>query len=126
MEAGQFCTFVIRADGKVTACGKGSFGRLELSDNAIGPSLSSQSRPRTVDIPGAVKAVCSSGGSDGFALALTEDGSVYSWGDGDYGKLGHGNSYTYKKPHRIGGQLQVRPRMANALRKPTRANIVCL
>jgi E3 ubiquitin-protein ligase HERC1 len=42
--------------------------------------------------------ICSSGGSDGYALALTEDGNVYSWGDGDYGKLGHGNNYTYKKP----------------------------
>jgi E3 ubiquitin-protein ligase HERC1 len=47
---------------------------------------------------GPVKMICSSGGSDGYALALTEDGNVYSWGDGDYGKLGHGNNYTYKKP----------------------------
>jgi hypothetical protein len=53
MEAGQFCTFIIHTDGKVTACGKGSYGRLELGDNAASSSSSnSHSRPRSVDIPG--------------------------------------------------------------------------
>lgn len=27
-------------------------------------------------------------GSDGHSLAVTENGEVFSWGDGDYGKLG--------------------------------------
>jgi len=34
--------------------------------------------------------VATSTGSDGHSLALTESGEVFSWGDGDYGKLGHG------------------------------------
>lgn len=42
-------------------------------------------------------------GSDGHTLALTENGHVYSWGDGDYGKLGHGNCVTHKQPERIAG-----------------------
>ena len=25
------------------------------------------------------------------AMALTADGKVFSWGDGEYGQLGHGN-----------------------------------
>ena len=110
MEASQFCTFIIHTDGKVTACGKGSYGRLELgessSSSAVDASSVGGTQPRAVDIPGPVKMICSSGGSDGFALALTEDGSVYSWGDGDYGKLGHGNTFTYKKPQRIKGELE--------------------
>ena len=112
MEASQFCTFIIHADGKVSACGKGSYGRLELGESCGGGVDATSSaggggtQPRAVDIPGPVKMICSSGGSDGFALALTEEGTVYSWGDGDYGKLGHGNSFSYKKPQRIRGELE--------------------
>ncbi len=29
---------------------------------------------------------------DAQTLAVTKDGTVYSWGDGDYGKLGRGGS----------------------------------
>ena len=45
-------------------------------------------------------------GSDGHSMALTESGEVFSWGDGDYGKLGHGNSSTQKYPKLIQGPLQ--------------------
>lgn len=50
-----------------------------------------------------MKKLSSSKGSDGHTLALTESGSVYSWGDGDYGKLGHGNCATHKQPEKING-----------------------
>ena len=40
-------------------------------------------------------------GSDGHSLALTESGEVFSWGDGDYGKLGHGNSDRHRRPRQI-------------------------
>ena len=45
--------------------------------------------------------VATSTGSDGHTLALTESGEVFSWGDGDYGKLGHGNCYRQKRPKQI-------------------------
>lgn len=45
--------------------------------------------------------LASSVGSDGHSLALTESGEVFSWGDGDYGKLGHGNSDRQKRPRQI-------------------------
>lgn len=48
----------------------------------------------------------SSKGSDGHTLAFTTEGEVFSWGDGDYGKLGHGNSSTQKYPKLIQGPLQ--------------------
>ena len=39
------------------------------------------------------------GSRDAQTLALSEDGSVYSWGDGDFGKLGRGGSDGCNVPH---------------------------
>ena len=50
--------------------------------------------------------VSSSKGSDGHTLAVTDAGELYSWGDGDYGKLGHGNSSTQKSPKLVEGPLE--------------------
>lgn len=84
----------------MSACGKGSYGRLGLGDST------NQQKPKRVRLDLKVKKLSSSKGSDGHTLALTEDGQVYSWGDGDYGKLGHGNCITEKEPKLIGGALQ--------------------
>jgi len=80
MEAGQYCTFVIHRDGAVSACGKGSYGRLGLGTS------SSQPVPcrLTFDQCRTFRRVSSSKGSDGHTLALTVDGQVYSWGDGKF------------------------------------------
>ena len=40
-------------------------------------------------------------GSDGHSLALTDTGEVFSWGDGDYGKLGHNSSERQRRPKQI-------------------------
>ncbi|KAG5885881.1 hypothetical protein JTB14_019144 [Gonioctena quinquepunctata] len=97
VEAGQYCTFSIHWDGYVSACGKGSYGRLGLGES------SNQSLPKRILLEAIVKKLSSSKGSDGHTLALTEIGQVYSWGDGDYGKLGHGNCATHKQPEKITG-----------------------
>lgn len=91
-EAGQYCTFIIQFNGQIAACGKGSYGRLGLGDST------NQQQPKRVRLDCKVKRLSSSKGSDGHTLAMTEDGQVYSWGDGDYGKLGHGNCTTEKEP----------------------------
>ncbi len=49
----------------------------------------------------AVTQLATSVGSDGHSIALTESGEVFSWGDGDYGKLGHGNSDRQRRPRQI-------------------------
>ncbi|XP_052100156.1 probable E3 ubiquitin-protein ligase HERC1 isoform X2 [Mytilus californianus] len=101
VEAGQFCSFIIHPDGSVSACGKGSYGRLGLGDSnnrAVPKKL-------TFDPKRCIKRITSSKGSDGHTLSLTTEGDVFSWGDGDYGKLGHGTSSTQKSPKVIQGLL---------------------
>lgn len=75
-EAGQYCTFFINNNGTISACGKGSYGRLGLGDS------NNHVTPKTIDIPANIVKISSSKGSDGHTLALTDDGHVYSWGDG--------------------------------------------
>ncbi|KAH9513369.1 putative E3 ubiquitin-protein ligase herc1 [Bulinus truncatus] len=101
VEAGQFCSFLLHPDGSVSACGKGSYGRLGLGDS------NNQTMPRklTFDSPVVIKKISSSKGSDGHTLALNTEGELYSWGDGDYGKLGLGGNHTQKSPKLIQGPL---------------------
>ncbi|XP_053573264.1 probable E3 ubiquitin-protein ligase HERC1 isoform X5 [Bombina bombina] len=102
IEAGQYCTFVISTDGSVRACGKGSYGRLGLGDSNNQSTL----KKLTFEPHRSIKKVSSSKGSDGHTLGFTTEGEVFSWGDGDYGKLGHGNSSTQKYPKLVQGTLQ--------------------
>lgn len=42
---------------------------------------------------------------------------MFSWGDGEYGKLGHGNSATQKYPKIVQGPLFSKVRLGRAVRK---------
>lgn len=41
------------------------------------------------------------GSGDAQTLCLTDDDTVWSWGDGDYGKLGRGGSEGCKVPMKV-------------------------
>ncbi|GFS09040.1 HECT and RLD domain-containing E3 ubiquitin protein ligase family member 1 [Elysia marginata] len=94
---GQNCTFIIMPTGSLMSCGEGSYGRL------------GQGNSDDIHTPTAISAlqgfiivqVATSAGSDGHSMALAESGEVFSWGDGDYGKLGHNNSERHKRPKQI-------------------------
>lgn len=94
---GQNCTFLVQANGSVLAVGEGSYGRLGQgnSDDLYTPTIISALQGYVVT------QLVTSYGSDGHSLALTETGEVFSWGDGDYGKLGHGNSERQRRPKQI-------------------------
>lgn len=51
------------------------------------------------------KVAVSSGGK--HCLALSSEGHVYSWGEGDDGKLGHNNKVSYDRPKLIEDLLGV-------------------
>lgn len=93
---GSKSLFIVSHDGKVYACGEGTNGRLGLGH------CNNVSFPRQLTALGQYvvrKVAVHSGGR--HALAQTVDGKVFSWGEGDDGKLGHGNRMSYERPRLI-------------------------
>lgn len=67
-----------------------------------------QLKPKLVEALRGFKVVdvaCGSG--DAQTLCITDDDCVWSWGDGDFGKLGRGGSDGCKLPVRIDGLIGV-------------------
>ncbi|KAG8176599.1 hypothetical protein JTE90_026848 [Oedothorax gibbosus] len=95
---GSKSLFIISHDGKVYACGEGTNGRLGLghSNNVSVPRQLNSLSHFVIR-----KVAVHSGGR--HALALTIDGKVFSWGEGDDGKLGHGNKISYERPRLVLG-----------------------
>ncbi|XP_054721916.1 E3 ubiquitin-protein ligase HERC2-like [Uloborus diversus] len=96
ISGGSKSLFIISQDGKVFACGEGTNGRLGLGHS------------NNVSVPRQMTSLCHfvvrkvavhSGGR--HALVLTADGKVFSFGEGDDGKLGHGNKVSYERPQLI-------------------------
>ncbi|KAL4692492.1 hypothetical protein H8959_016302 [Pygathrix nigripes] len=94
---GSQSLFAVTVEGKVYACGEATNGRLGLGISS-----------GTVPIPRQTTALSSyvvkkvavhSGGR--HATALTVDGEVFSWGEGDDGKLGHFSRMNCDKPRLI-------------------------
>ncbi|BFG02621.1 probable E3 ubiquitin-protein ligase HERC2 [Drosophila madeirensis] len=86
----------ISSQGELYTWGLGEYGRLGHGDNAtqLKPKLVAALTGRRV-----IQVAC--GSRDAQTLALTEDGAVFSWGDGDFGKLGRGGSEGSDTPHEI-------------------------
>ncbi|XP_075228227.1 E3 ubiquitin-protein ligase HERC2 isoform X3 [Lycorma delicatula] len=93
---GSKSLFIVSHDGKLFACGDSTNGRLGLghSNNVSVPRQLTSLSQYVVK-----KVAVHSGGK--HAMALTLDGKVFSWGEGDEGKLGHGNRQTLEKPRLI-------------------------
>jgi hypothetical protein len=80
--------------------GRGMFGRLGHGDEE------NEAVPRLIEALNrkAIKQV-----SAGFfhSMVLTSEGGVWTWGNGGYGKLGHGNTDNQNVPKRVGGLTDV-------------------
>nr|CAD7446271.1 unnamed protein product [Timema bartmani] len=83
---GEQTLMAVTADGKVYATGYGAGGRLGIggTDSVMMPTLIESIQHICIK-----KVAVNSGGK--HCLALTAEGEVYSWGEGDDGKLGHGS-----------------------------------
>ncbi|PNH12742.1 putative E3 ubiquitin-protein ligase [Tetrabaena socialis] len=80
--AGANHTLAIAETGALWSCGRGKQGQLGLGAIADNPRLT-----RIPTLEG-VRVVSASAGIT-HSLALAADGSLFTWGDGRYGQLGH-------------------------------------
>ena len=83
VSAGAHHSFAITADGSVWSWGHGGGGRLGHGDQQ------DQLLPKKIEAFAGQRVVAVSAG-DGHSLATTADGVVWSWGNGERGRLGHG------------------------------------
>eukprot|EP00045_Choanoeca_perplexa_P017892 m.270728 g.270728 ORF g.270728 m.270728 type:complete len:4196 (-) comp17668_c0_seq1:27-12614(-) len=95
--AGGHHSAAVSKSGKLFTWGRGGYGRLGHgnSDDVAAPT-------RVTSLPdneSVVHAACGLG--DAHSLCVTKEGNIYSFGDGDFGKLGHGNNDRHRKPERI-------------------------
>ncbi|XP_075446685.1 E3 ubiquitin-protein ligase HERC2 isoform X3 [Ascaphus truei] len=93
---GSTYSAAITAEGELYTWGRGNYGRLghgSSEDQAVPMLVTGLKGLKVVDV--------SCGSGDSQTLAVTENGQVWSWGDGDYGKLGRGGSDGCKTPKLI-------------------------
>eukprot|EP00947_MAST-08B_sp_MAST-8B-sp1_P003948 g3948.t1 len=96
VSAGSSHSLFLTKDGKVYSCGNGEDGQLGLSR----VYLYNQPVPKLIEALSGVR-VCAASAGYAHSLFLTEDGKIYSCGDGDNHKLGHGNWEGQLVPKRI-------------------------
>ena len=93
--AGKYHNLAITADGALWSWGDGDFGRLGHGDDQDQLLL-----PKRVEALAGQRVVAVSAGGV-HSLALAADGSVWSWGCGDLGKLGHGDTQLQLLPKKV-------------------------
>lgn len=86
----------ISSSGELFTWGLGEYGRLGHGDNVT------QLKPKLIKAllgHRIIQVAC--GSRDAQTLALSDEGMVFSWGDGDFGKLGRGGSEGCNVPQNI-------------------------
>jgi len=94
VSAGGSHSLALTADGAVWGWGFGDYGRLGHGD------YQSQWQPKKIEALAGQRVVAVSAGFT-HSLAITADGAVWSWGDGIYGKLGHGDEQIQQLPRKV-------------------------
>ena len=90
---GKNHTLVCYADGTLAACGAGDRGALGLGERKA-DMPEALAAPKAVPGPAGRGVVAVAAGCD-FSLAALGDGSLYSWGWTEFGKLGLGDDGCY-------------------------------
>jgi alpha-tubulin suppressor-like RCC1 family protein len=89
-------TLVVTQDGALWACGEGRFGQLGLNDTA-GRLVFERVGAGAF---GGARVVAAAAGRV-HSMAVTEDGTLWTWGHGGYGRLGHGDEEPPLVPTRV-------------------------
>ena len=93
VSAGQH-SLAVTADGAVWSWGYGDSGQLGHGDQQ------DQWLPKKIEALAGRRIVAVSAG-DYHSLAITADGSAWSWGEGNFGQLGHGDPQRQLLPKKI-------------------------
>ena len=87
------------AKGALYSCGcseRGALGRPPLPGGDTGAT------PAPVDFPSELTVVVAMAAADNHAAAVAQDGSLYTWGNADFGKLGVARTGVVRTPTRAG------------------------
>ena len=93
---GQTC-YALKDDGTIWSWGSSALGMLGDGAPLVG-RYSSSHPTRPVQVKGITNAIAVSG-----AMALLKDGTVWTWGDGTYGRLGNGTTTHTSTPAPVPG-----------------------
>ena len=94
VSAGGSHNLALTADGAVWSWGWGGDGKLGHGN------MQSQLLPKKIEALAGQRVVAVLAGYF-HSLALTADGAVWSWGDGYFGKLGHGDEQRQLLPKKV-------------------------
>ena len=94
VSAGTFHSLAITANGAVWSWGHG--GQLALGHGGVHQQL----LPKKIEAFDGQRVVAVSTGAR-HSLAITANGAVWSWGDGNFGKLGHGDEQRRQLPKKV-------------------------
>ena len=105
LAVGHEHSMFLNKGGRLLTCGSDRIDFASLLGHAVGPDAD-PTVCRTIGPPTPVpsmqgRRIVSVATSDEHCLALSADGEVYSWGDGAYGALGHGDHANRTVPCKI-------------------------
>ena len=102
--AGDSHSIALAADGAVFSWGDNLFGQLGLGHvgNDAGPMslLREVALPQKVDVLSGLN-VCAVVAADTASCSVTATGELFTWGDGERGRLGHGDEANQLTPKRV-------------------------
>ena len=95
VSVGYDALYAIDARGRVRACGKNDDGQLGTGDTTASLGVMRA-------VTGITNAVAVSAGQF-CAACVPADGNLYTWGNGEHGRLGHGGEENEHVPRRVAG-----------------------
>jgi alpha-tubulin suppressor-like RCC1 family protein len=97
---GGYHSLVLKSDGTVWAWGDNRFG--QLGNGTFTPNAP-YGTATPAQVPGLTGIVAIASGNTYHSLALKSDGTLWTWGDNEYGQLGNGTVTDSATPARVPG-----------------------